>query len=300
MLDDKETEATADASLNNEPVQVEIIPETPEVKEPKLEENPQFKGLLRRIDTLTRKRHEAEEREAAKDQFIQRLAFELNEAKKTSSVAEKSSVEVISGNLQSQIDMAKKAFTTAYDVGDKDAMVAAQEAMAEAKANLAVLSMRKLQEEDQPRPQPRVAPQQPQRQQYNNKAVSWARSKEWWNVNRAATGAAYGIDQDLTEEGWDPASDDYYEEIDRRMKEQFPRLYKEESDEDRDEPVRPKPRQTVSSQSPRQQVQQNGLTVRLTQDEMRTAQRLGVSAKDYAAQKAKIQTDGGSMYAEIN
>jgi hypothetical protein len=299
MQDDKELEVSQDPSTNNDPeVQVEIIPEKTEVEEPKVEENPQFKGLLKRVDTLTRKRREAEEREQAKDVMIQRLQYALVERDKVARTAESSSVEVMEATLKNQVDMAKQAIQSAYDVGDKEAMVEAQEKLADAKARMILLADRKTEVEEPQRQQRQQAPAQPQRQQYNNKAVGWARSKAWWNVDRAATGAAYGIDQDLTEEGYDPASDDYYDELDKRMKEQFPKLYREDAEEP--EEPRQRPRQVVSSQAPRQATSQQGLKVRLTQDEIRTAQRLGITPASYAAHKAKIQHDGNSAYAEID
>lgn len=300
---DNENEVKQDASQNNDPVVIEVIPEkvdaSPDPK--KVEDDARYKQALKRIDTLTRNWREEQEARQQDRQVLSQLAQRLQANEKSTAAAEKSSVEVMEQDLVRQSDLAKTAFENAYDTGDKKGMIAAQEALSEAKAKSAVLKMQKVREpaEEPSQRQVRSAPVQQEQRSYNGKAVQWARSQSWWNQDEEATAAAYGIDQVLTRSGWDPTSDEYYEELTKRHKRRYPELY-DEGQKDEDEPPAKPQKQTVSGSSRQQPTQVGaGTKVRLTQDELRTAQRLGVSPVEYAKQKALLQEDGNALYAEI-
>ena len=109
------------------------------------------------------------------------------------------------------------------------------------------------------------------------KAEAWAAKNEWFGSNRAMTNTAIAHHQDLENEGYDTSSQDYYQEIDRRMKVDFPARFGNTTEEKTSAPV-----QTVASAS--RSVKPGRKTVRLTSSQVAIAKKLGVPLEDYAKQ----------------
>ena len=214
--------------------------------------------------------------------------------------------------VDAQVDAAKVALKTAYDSGDQNLMVDAQQQLARAEAERNQLSQYKRelakyeqdleqwqtaqsniqQEFPDYNPQQNYQPQtqaqpQPQYAQPSQKATSWAERNEWFGVDRIMTNAAMAIHQELAETGIDLESDEYYSQLDNRLREELPNKFQAENNVGNSG----KPVQTVVSGTRTTGTgrSQNDRRVELTPSEQALAKKLGVPFKEYAKQKLRLQ-----------
>jgi len=236
----------------------------------------------KRINRLTKKMREAEKNadEALrfarqKEQENQQLAQKLNQM-------DTSYVDQYSSRVESDMAQTEAALRNAMEIGDTEAAVAAQRKMTQLAVEADRASQAKAANEKRQKqaPAPSMAqqtpPQAPARP--DPKAESWAQRNDWFGEDSAMTYAAFGIHKELVEqEGIDPKSDEYYDSLDRRMKEEFPHKFKEGSQSKR-------PAQTVASvnRSSGNSGRSSGTKVRLTQRQVAMAKKLGVSLEQYA------------------
>lgn len=183
--------------------------------------------------------------------------------------------------LEAQSVAAKDAFKKAYESGDADAIAAAQEQMAKiaidqerfriakqrASAQQPLQTQRVPQEQIQPQPQPvRVDP----------KAQTWAERNDWFGTDKMLTAAAMAIHSTLVEdEGFDPTSDEYYGEIDRRIRREFPHKFKSAQ-------TAAPARVASAASSASKAAVQGRRSVKLTASEVAMAKRLNVPLEEYA------------------
>ena len=236
----------------------------------------------KRINRLTKKMREAEKNadEALrfarqKEQENQQLAQKLNQM-------DTSYVDQYSSRVESDMAQTETALRNAMEIGDTEAAVAAQRKLTQLAVEADRASQAKAANEKRqkqapaPSMAPQTAPQAPPRP--DPKAESWAQRNDWFGEDSAMTYAAFGIHKELVEqEGIDPKSDEYYDSLDRRMKEEFPHKFKEGSQSKR-------PAQTVASvnRSSGNSGRSSGTKVRLTQRQVAMAKKLGVSLEQYA------------------
>tara|TARA_Y100000991_G_scaffold87241_1_gene65712 strand:- start:2498 stop:3595 length:1098 start_codon:yes stop_codon:yes gene_type:complete len=214
--------------------------------------------------------------------------------------------------VDAQVDAAKVALKTAYDSGDQNLMVDAQQQLARAEAERNQLSQyqRELAKYEQDleqwqsaqtniqqefpdyNPQQNYQPQtqaqpQPQYSQPSQKATSWAEKNEWFGVDRIMTNAAMAIHQELAETGIDLESDEYYSQLDNRLREELPNKFQTSNNVGNSG----KPVQTVVSGTRTTGTgrSQNDRRVELTPSEQALAKKLGVPFKEYAKQKLRLQ-----------
>ena len=235
----------------------------------------------KRINRLTKKMREAEKNadEALrfakqKEQENQQLAQKLNQM-------DTSYVDQYSSRVESDMAQTEAALRNAMEIGDTEAAVAAQKKM----TSLAVEADRAAQAKSANEKRQKQAPTAPAPQQTmpqaparpDPKAESWAQRNDWFGDDSAMTYAAFGIHKELVEqEGIDPKSDEYYDTLDRRMKEEFPHKFKDGSQSKR-------PAQTVASVNRSSGTgRSSGNKVRLTQRQVAMAKKLGVSLEQYA------------------
>ena len=246
------------------------------------------KGVQSRIAKLTRKMREAERREQAALEYAkgveesrQQLEFKF---KKTDS----DYIKKFESTISSGLEAAQKELAAAIEAGDAKAQV-------EANKRIATLAFEnaKLEEAKQGR-EVKTQGQQPvtNLSQGNNvnipqtddpinmdpKAEAWAAKNSWFGTDRAMTYTAFEIHKDLTEkEGFDPSSDEYYAEVDKRIKVDFPHKFGNTDNKQTAEPV-----QTVASA--KRSVKPGRKTVRLTSSQVAIAKKLGVPLEEYAKQ----------------
>lgn len=235
----------------------------------------------KRINRLTKKMREAEKNAEEATRFAQLKAKENAELAQRLNQMDNSYVDQYSGRVESEISQTEIALRNAMEIGDTEAAVSAQRRMTQlaveadraAQAKLANERRQKVAAE-RPVPQQTVAQPAPRP---DPKAENWAQKNDWFGEDSAMTYAAFGIHKELVEsEGIDPKSDEYYDTLDRRMKEEFPHKFKDGSQSKR-------PAQTVASVNRSSGTgRSSGNKVRLTQRQVAMAKKLGVSLEQYA------------------
>jgi hypothetical protein len=293
-FDDK-GEAVKQEEIKEE-IEVEQVPEDktfenerevkvkPEDKKDELEEY--SKGVQSRIAKLTRKMREAERQKEEAVQYAQSITQQKNQAEKRLSKLDKSYVSEFESRVTTSLAAAKLALKNAIESQDVEAQISAQEQLATLSVENARLNALKVAEED-------VAPKQrevninPQRQQQpqqrsDPRAEDWASKNSWFGNDSAMTYTAFDIHKKLVEEeGFDPLSNEYYEEVDSRIRLEFPHKFdKIEQNTTR----RAKPAQAVASANRSGATTGRKKTVKLSPSQVAIAKRLGVPLEDYAKQ----------------
>ena len=286
--ENKQSEEALAVEPREEAVEVEVDASTSddavEVVEQAAAEEPQEKPASdskKRIDRLTKLRREAERREQDALQYAQGVKKELEETKARLQNLDQGFVREFSNRVEAEIAQVKNDLSQALSVGDSAAAVEAQEKLAKLavsadKAENAQAVQKRRQEQpvqEQPVQQQQAAPRPA-----DPKAEEWANRNEWFGSDNTMTYAAFGIHRQLVEqEGFDPSSDEYYNELDKRMKTEFPHKF------DTNQSQSNRPVQTVASAS--RTANKSGLKkVSLTPSQVAIAKKLGVSLEDYARQ----------------
>jgi len=246
-------------------------------------------GVKKRINKLTYKIREAERREQAAVEYAKGIQEELNKTKNTLSKTDKNLYDEYSARVETQLKAAESDYKKAYESGDTDAMLQAQKEVAKYAVEQESLSRvqsrqtdenEKEQVEDttvqnirqpQPLPEPALTPQP------DPKAQEWASRNEWFGDDIAMTTSAFAFHRELVEkEGFDPTSDEYYSEIDKRLKEAFPHKLGNTSQGNVNEVV------TGSSRGANTTRARSRKKVKLTPSQVAIAKRLGVPLEEYA------------------
>ncbi len=273
----QEPSATEQESRTTEQ-EPEVKEETKDEKKEELEEYSQ--GVQKRIAKLTKKWREAERQKEAALDYAKGVQAEHSELKSRFSTLEPNYVKALENKVTSGLDAAKAKLHTAREAGDINAEVEAQKMIAQLgieEVRLNALKDKQSKEKEKPIRTPSleqaVAPQKP-----DPKAEAWADKNDWFGKDSAMTYTAFDYHKKLTEnEGFDPNSDEYYAEIDKRMRLDFPHKFgKTESKEST------KPTQTVASAT--RSVRPSRSTVRLTSSQVAIAKKLGVPLEEYAKQ----------------
>ena len=233
-----------------------------------------------RINRLTKKMREAERRENEALNYAKQVQAEANSLKQRMSSLDNSYVNEYSTRVETQLAQTEKDMARAMELGDTQAAVEAQRKLTSLSIENDRASQAKMQQERQrqtaAQPQQQQVQQQPQQQQVrrpDRKAEEWAEQNEWFGQDEAMTFAAFGIHKKLVEdEGFDPQSDDYYNELDQRISDKF-RVPANTTSR--------RPAQTVAGVS-RSTSGRSGRKVRLTPSQVAIAKKLGVPLSEYA------------------
>jgi hypothetical protein len=302
-----ETQESADAKMIDLPsdgpsVDVEI----PEAKETEVVSQPQQeqevvveesasqgemddygKKVQSRIDKLTKKLRESERREQAAIEFAQGLQSEQTKLQQRAKLLDTGYVNEFASRVEAQTAEAKKQLKDAMDTGDIDAQVEAQQKIARLavdadRAKKSLDQRERLKKEmeargvDPNQPQMPQQAQQPTQQQPaappDPKAEAWAEKNEWFGTDEPMTLTSFSIHRKLVEEGFDTKSDEYYSEIDKRMRDTFPHKFEQVST----------PTQTVAPATRSTQPAKRKGSVRLTPSQVAIAKKLGVPLSEYA------------------
>tara|TARA_B110000285_G_scaffold227505_1_gene288941 strand:+ start:204 stop:1292 length:1089 start_codon:yes stop_codon:yes gene_type:complete len=221
----------------------------------------------------------------------------------------KSYKDEFEGRVDAQAKAAKNSVTKAYESGDPELMADAQQALARAESERTSLEQykrelvkyeqdmeawnnnqarqRQADEAQYQQQQQQPQQQQPQYSEPSSKAQGWAEKNEWFGVDKIMTSTAMVIHQELAESGIDLESNEYYSNLDNRLREELPNRFKAESNAGNNG----RPVQTVVSgtRTTGNGRSQNDRRVELTPSEQALSKRLGVSFKDYAKQKMRLQ-----------
>ena len=290
---DLEKKPEEQTTAEKEEIKVEQVEDTPvktEVKEEKKEEEKKdelkeySEGVQKRIAKLTRKMREAERQKEEAIAYAKTAKEERDSLQSRFSKLDKSYVSEFESRVKTNMEAARVALKSAIEAGDVDAQVKAQEQMANLNADAVRLASLKTLKEEQPKQekQVNVSPQQTtQPVRTDPKAESWAAKNSWFVNDTAMTYTAFDMHKTLVEkEGFDPSSDEYYTEIDKRMRVEFPNKF-EKMDGSTEKVV--KPTQNVAS-AKRPSFTGRRKTVKLTPSQTAIAKRLGVPLEEYAKQ----------------
>ena len=243
------------------------------------------KGVQSRIAKLTRKMREAERREQAAIEYARSVEEKRKQDYSRFQKTDLDYLEKFEKNVSAGLEAAERELATAIETQDAKAQIAANKRIAELSFENARIKQAK-QSKEQVSAEPTVQsadsgniaqPQPESTPMPDAKAEAWAAKNAWFGSNRAMTNTAIAHHQDLENEGYDTSSEDYYQEIDRRMKVDFPARFGNTTEEKTSAPV-----QTVASAS--RSVKPGRKTVRLTSSQVAIAKKLGVPLEDYAKQ----------------
>ena len=238
-----------------------------------------------RIDRLTKKMREAERREQAAIDYAKKIKAEADSLKGRLKTLDQGYVTEYSQRVDSELASAEASLRQAMNSGDTDATIEAQKKLSElsvAKERVRLAKAQQPEEEKgeevaQQTQQPAPAqPQQPQ-QQPDPKAEDWAKNNEWFGQDEAMTYAAFGIHKKLIEEeGFDPRTDEYYTELDKRMETEFPHKLGTNGNGSR------RPAQNVASVTRTAKGTGRKRRVKLSSSQVAMANKLGVPLEEYA------------------
>ena len=270
---------------SDEDTEVEV--DSPEVEDSGVEvaSSDQFEkadnATQKRIDRLTKKMREAERRENEAINYAKQVQQEAETLKQRFSNLDSSYVAEYSNRVQNEMSQAESEFARAMEMGDTQAAVEANKRMialtsqseraAQAKQAQERQQQAQVQQPLQQQQQQRAAPQV---KRPDPKAEEWASRNEWFGQDDAKTFAAFGIHKKLVEdEGFDPTSNDYYTELDRRISDTFGGSSQAPSR---------RAVQTVAGVSRNNSGRSSGKKVRLTPSQVAIAKKLGVPLEAYA------------------
>ena len=255
-----------------------------EKKEEKKEELEKYsEGVQKRIAKLTRKMREAERQKEEAVVYAQSVKRDKEDLESKFSKLDKSYVSEFESRVKTNMKAAKQALKTAIESQNVEGQVTAQEQIATLTMDAARLNALKLAETSKPKEKDvTITPQQTRPQVTPDpKAEDWAIKNTWFGNDSAMTYTAFDIHKKLVdEEGYDPKSDDYYSEVDKRIRLEFPHKFDKMEGTSTE---RAKPAQNVAS-AKRSSSTGRRKTVKLTQSQVAIAKRLGVPLEDYAKQ----------------
>ena len=309
-LDDEKTSQVNVSVEDDGDVEVEVVDDTPiqdrgrkaldrEVEDPTDDEIENYSDKVKgRIKELTHARHDerrAKEATMREKQELERLAQQLiNENKQLKQYVSTGSEQY--GNMaksaaEAELEKARRQYKDAQEAFDTDAIIAAQEALTDAKWRLEqAKSFRPppLQTEEYDVQTRQSAPEQAQP---DEKTLRWQAKNQWFGSNgfEEVTSFALGLHQKLVNNGVDPRSDDYFEQIDARVKSKFPEVFGGAEDKPRsgDSPRRPAAVAAPATRS------SGAKKVQLTQTQVALAKKFGLTPQQYAAQVAKLESQNG-------
>jgi len=292
----QETDKTVPIDTSGDSMDIEIKDEnkenvnqaievTEEVKNDDVQENKEHneeeeysQSVKKRIDKLTFKIREAERQKEEALKYANSIKSERDQLKGKITKVDEGYINEYSARVKSEMDKAQSVLQSAINAGDVKAQVEAQKAIArlaieEERANSSIKQRESIKENIKNNP-PQAQPQPQPRPQPDPKAESWAEKNEWFGKDEAMTFTALSIHKKLLqEEGFDGKTDEYYNELDKRIKKEFPHKF-----EDKNKGSRPV--QAVASAN--RSTKAGRKVVRLTPSQIAIAKRLGVPLEEYA------------------
>jgi hypothetical protein len=231
-----------------------------------------------------------ERQEAIK--FAQQIAEENKKLKTTLSSGEETYIHTLKGALEQQLHSAKRDYREAYDLGDSEKIIEAQQKMNDAQFRLSEAQRytpqykNTLQEDEK---EVYIQENRPQAPKPDNKALAWQDKNDWFGKDEEMTSLALGVHEKLVRSGIDPTSDEYYRRIDSTMQKRFPEYFGDAT-LDEDQPAqRTKPSNVVApatrSTAPKK--------VRLTKTQVALAKKFGLTPEQYARETLKLENANG-------
>jgi len=290
--------------------EVEVVDDTPEqdrgrkpldreVEDPTDDEIESYtQGAQKRIKELTHARHderrakEATLREKQELEVLtQRLLDENKKLRQNVNTGSEQYTQMAKTAAEAELDKARREYKAAQEAFDSDAILAAQEALLDAKMkleNAKNIRQTPLQDENF---EVQTSYQEPQRVQPDEKTLRWQAKNQWFGSNgfEEVTSYALGLHQKLVNSGTDPRSDEYFEQIDARVKSKFPEVFGGNEDKPRSGDTPRKPASVVAPAT-----RSSGKkTIQLTKTQLALAEKFKLTPQQYAAQVARLENQNG-------
>jgi hypothetical protein len=278
---------------SGEQLDVQENKEQEEVKEEQKKDDDKLedysKGVQARIAKLTRKMREAERQRDAATEYAKSVEEKRQAMEKRFQKTDADYLKKFETSITTGLDAAQKELAAAIQAGDAEAQVEANKRIATLAFENAKLEQSKSAREEQvSKPADVKVPERPATQMQeptDPRAEDWASRNTWFGQDRAMTYTAFEIHKDLVDkEGFDPQSDEYYAEVDKRIRVDFPHKFAKTDVKQTTEPV-----QTVASA--KRSVKPGRKTVKLTSSQVAIAKKLGVPLEEYAKQ---LKNTGGA------
>ena len=285
-----EDEQAADVEVNDETgeatlqtqEQAPIIEQASGQQEEELEQYSD--KVKKRIDKMTARLREAQRREDAALEYAKNVQSQLNQANQRYQTSDQHRMAEAKSRIETQAVALKQIVRKAREEGDMDTEMEAQERLSQLVVEQkqlqnyeAMAQQRAAQPQPQAVPQQEARPQQPSRP--DPKAEQWAEDNPWFGKDTVMTHAAWGIHRQLVqEERVDPQSDEYYDELNRRLRETFPQKFSQSAQNSRSA----RSAQAVAPANRSSGVNSARRTVRLTPSQVAIAKKLGVPLEEYA------------------
>ena len=305
-IEDTKNEIKVEVETDDNDVEIEVVDDTPEqdrgrrplereVEDPTDEEIESYtQGAQKRIKELTHARHDerrAKEATLREKQELERLAQQLIEENKRLKQHANTSTEQVTKYAQSaaeaELEKARRDLRAAQESFDTDAILAAQEAMLDAKI--------RMEEAKKFRPTPlqveeddvQTSYREPQRVQPDEKTLRWQAKNQWFGANgfEEVTSYALGLHQKLVNSGVDPRSDSYFEQIDARVKSKFPEVFGGNEDRSRSGDSHRRPASVVAPATR----SSGAKKVQLTKTQVALAAKFKLTPQQYALELAKLE-----------
>ena len=303
---EEKNEVKVEVTTDDDDLEIEVVDDTPEqdrgrrplereVEDPTEDEIEQYtKGAQERIKELTHARHDerrAKEATLREKQELERLAQQLIEEnrrlKQHANTSTEQFTQMAKTAAEAELEKARRDFKAAQEAFDSDALLAAQEAMLEAKLKLQEAKKfqpTSLQEEEV---EVQTTHREPQRVSPDEKTLRWQAKNQWFGANgfEEVTSYALGLHQKLVNTGVDPRTDEYFEQIDARVKSKFPEIFGGAEDKSRsgDPPKRPASVVAPATRS------SGAKKVQLTKTQVALAAKLKLTPQQYAIELAKLE-----------
>tara|TARA_Y100001951_G_scaffold104061_1_gene114547 strand:+ start:1067 stop:2020 length:954 start_codon:yes stop_codon:yes gene_type:complete len=286
--------------------EIDIVDDTPEQdrnrskkeaeKEPEVSEDDEIsnygENVQKRIKQIKYEYHEErrakEEAQRVREEAIayaQKVQEENKKLRKTLEDGESTLVEQAKGRVEAQINTAKAAYKEAYETGDPDKLIEAQEKLTALQNEKFKVESYKPAKREQETPVPQAQPVQQPKYEVDDRTKQWAAQNEWFGKDEEMTGFAFGVHEKLKKNGIDPANpqrvEEYYSAVDEAMRKRFPDKFDEVEIEEAP------PRQTGNVVAPANRSAKKPRRVQLTSTQVSLAKRLGLTPEQYAAQLMK-------------
>lgn len=296
--DAKDDKSTAKAKDDDDDIDIEVVDDTPkkdrgrkpstppdELTDEELESySEKVKKRLQHFSKGYHDQRRAAEQAAREKAELEAMAARLVEENKklkgTVGQNQQAMLEQAKKAVEREVEEAKAKFKQAYDAGESDAVVAAQEELTAAKLkadrvnNIKLPSLQEEESDVQTQPNASVT--------VDERAADWQKANTWFGQDDEMTAFALGLHQKLVKQGVNPRSDDYYEKINSRMRQVFPDAFDDERDDEQEE-AKPRRKTNVVAPATRSTAPKK---IVLTQTQVALAKRLGVPLNEYAKQVA--------------
>ena len=292
-----EVEESENTTAKPDSEKQEVV-ESPKEDDPEELDGIKTKGAEKRIRQLVRQRKERDEQINALIQKNEVLVKNLSQKDQEADEMSKVTLDASEKQLTDKIELARSVYLEAFEEGDKEKVLKAQEMLNEAQVDLKAVSSAKANyERIQEKPVEQAQPSQVQKPAHtpDPRAEEWASQNEWFGKDNVMTAAALAIDAELKGEGYDPNDQDFYQEVSKRIKNAFPQKF--EKAEERVQEDTSTPAQVVSGSS--RSSPNSSRKIKLSKEDVRLAQKWGIPLEQYAAEKLKV-TKADGEYTNIN